>query len=118
MFVQSRKIFSTFFFNNNFVEKNVLVLGRWSVVNKYSIVNKKIDFSNTDNCFYGANKETKMDSEKEAKMDSEKEAKMDSEKETKMDSEIKKVTENKDKELELNLIIGIICYSDCMDLKK
>jgi hypothetical protein len=87
-----------------------LVLGRWSVVNKYSIVNKKIDFSNADNCFYGSNKETKMDSEKETKMDSEKE--------TKMDSEIKKVTENKDKELELNLILGIICYSDCMDLKK
>ncbi len=47
MLFQSRKIISTFF-----VETNVLMLGRWGVANNYSIVNKKIDFSNADNCFY------------------------------------------------------------------
>ncbi len=47
MLFQSRKIIFTFF-----VETNVLMLGRWGVANNYSIVNKKIDFSNADNCFY------------------------------------------------------------------
>lgn len=31
--------------------QKALVLGRWSTTSKYSIVNKKIDFSNTDNCY-------------------------------------------------------------------
>jgi hypothetical protein len=37
-------------FLKNFKIQKVF-LGRWGTVNNYSIVNKKIDFSNMDNCF-------------------------------------------------------------------
>jgi len=57
-------LFSSFFKTN----RNLLLLGRWNIANQYSIVNKKIDLSNIDNC-YGVNtltfKNRKEEKEKE-----------------------------------------------------